>query len=563
MVSAFGLSLSDVTDGLVVGQRMSSVGFAALSLMLPVYAINNIFVHGLGVGGSVRYSTLLGQGKPQEAKDSFNHVMQFACLLGLATALLGNLFLPTLLHLLGTVPGDGELYRFTAVYLRIFLAATPLYYFANLLNYYLRNDDNGKLAGIGSVTGTLFEVSLCVIFVLVMDMGTAGAAYAYAAGQMAALVVYARGILDKSNTLKIKKTVPSLSAAIRAFCNGFSSSVNYLFLLIFILISNNFLVRTGGEAAVAVFGMIQSASYLIYYLYEGTVRAMQPIISTYHGEHREEGKRTAIQLSFCYGGIVGITTAVLAFVFAKQMFVVMGLTEPEVTVMGVFALRLFCVGTVFAGISIIVSGYYQSCEKEKYSFFIQALRGGFVLLPLTVLFAFLGADMFWWVFPVTEGLSLFIWGITLMIRLKFPREGAFDPQRVWNGSMFGGHHDITELTTSAEEFCERWGANPKQTYFVSMAIEEVCMSIWYNGFEQTGSEKKGVIEITVIAQQEGQFSLHIRDNAALFNPFELNTQKASPNGDYDMDAMGIFVIKQKSSFFYRRYGGFNTMIVKI
>ncbi len=73
IISSAGWALSDIADAVVVGQRMGAVGLAAIALILPVYMINCMFAHGLGLGGSVRYSRL-GR-KPGEAVDSFNQVV--------------------------------------------------------------------------------------------------------------------------------------------------------------------------------------------------------------------------------------------------------------------------------------------------------------------------------------------------------------------------------------------------------------------------------------------------------------------------------------------------------
>ena len=71
MLSSLGWALSDMADAVVVGQRLGAVGLAAIGLILPVYMINCMFAHGLGLGGSVRYSRLLSQGKTQEAADRY------------------------------------------------------------------------------------------------------------------------------------------------------------------------------------------------------------------------------------------------------------------------------------------------------------------------------------------------------------------------------------------------------------------------------------------------------------------------------------------------------------
>ena len=53
MLSSLGWALSDMADAVVVGQRLGAVGLAAIGLILPVYMINCMFAHGLGLGGSV------------------------------------------------------------------------------------------------------------------------------------------------------------------------------------------------------------------------------------------------------------------------------------------------------------------------------------------------------------------------------------------------------------------------------------------------------------------------------------------------------------------------------
>ena len=42
------------------------------------------------------------------------------------------------------------------------------------------------------------------------------------------------------------------------------------------------------------------------------------------------------------------------------------------------------------------------------------------------------------------------------------------------------------------------------------------------------------------------------------------TEKVGEQNDFDMDAIGMLMVKkQAKSFFYRRYQGFNTLVVSI
>ena len=160
-------------------------------------------------------------------------------------------------------------------------------------------------------------------------------------------------------------------------------------------------------------------------------------------------------------------------------------------------------------------------------------------------------------FPAVEVLSLGLWIIRFLAGRG--RTEEFDGSRVYTSTVNRGNQDMTLVTGEAGAFCEKWEASPRQTYYVTMTIEELCVVILRDG----GGDDV-CIEITLVAGQQGEFVLHIRDTARYFDPFALETGRVSQEGGFDMDAMGVRVVKSKAKdFFYRRYGGFNSLVVKI
>ena len=202
VLSSFGWAFSDIADAVVVGQKLGTVGLAAISLILPVYMLNCMFAHGLGISGSVKYSLFLGSGDTGKAQESFAAAFGLTLLLSIGTAVLGTIFIDPLLRLLGTVPEDGELYNATISYLRIQLLATPLFYISNVFNYFLRNDGSEKLAGTGSVVGNLCDIFLNFLLVIVFNLGTGGAALSTAIGQVITISIYLPGFFSKTHFLK-------------------------------------------------------------------------------------------------------------------------------------------------------------------------------------------------------------------------------------------------------------------------------------------------------------------------------------------------------------------------
>ena len=159
-----------------------------------------------------------------------------------------------------------------------------------------------------------------ITLVLALDMGTRGAALSTALGQIITIAIYLPGFFGQKHTLRFalprgRWLVPALSA-LKA---GMATSVQYLYQMIFFLVCNNLLIRLGGETAVAVFDDIQNTSYLILYLFEGTGRAMQPILSTYQGEYNRQGMRNTVRLGFTAGLTVGGALIVLVELWPAGM----------------------------------------------------------------------------------------------------------------------------------------------------------------------------------------------------------------------------------------------------
>lgn len=560
MLSSFGWALSDMADAVVVGQKLGAVGLAAIGLILPVYMINCMFAHGFGLGGSVRYSRLLGQGKNDEAVNCFNGVFWMSLIFSIVTAILGNVFMEQLLALLGTRVSDGALYVATKDYLQILVTATPLFYLSNILNYYLRNDGSQDRAGIGSVTGNLCDIGLNILLVLVLDMGTRGAAMSTALGQIITIGIYLPGFMSKQHTLRfVLPQMKWLKEALSALKAGLATSVQYLYQMIFFLICNNLLIRLGGETAIAVFDVIQNTSYLILYLFEGTGRAMQPILSTYQGEHNKLGKKKVVQLGFISGLAVGGLLIAFVEAWPRGMCLLFGIAGSATEALAVVALRMYGVAALFAGINILLCNYYQACENEKPSFVLETLRGVVLLLPLTFLCYNFGLQYFWFLFLLTEAGALLVF-LLLSIGGRYRRVELAE-ERIFQRTILSNAENVMDVSQDLEAFCEAWGTDVKQQMLATMTIEEIGMAILKHGFQ---GRTDGYIQITAIMEESGELELHLRDDATTFNPFDMNTQRASIENDFDMDSMGVLVIKKRAKdFFYRQYQGFNTLIIKI
>lgn len=558
IISAIGLAFGDIMDGIVVGQRMGVTGLAAISLALPSFMVMNVLMHGLGLGGAIRFSGLMSKGKKEEGIRGFQGILAGALFISVLLSIGANFFMTPLLALLGITEGTGTLFTVSRTYLQIILSGMPLFFVSYIMNYFLRNDDNEKLAGFGFTVGNLSDIVLNVVLVLILDGGVAGAAWATLAGQMISICIYLQGFFRKAHSLRLLPFRPDYKGSFGCFKAGFASSSQYLFLMIFLLTANRVLMRSMGSVGVAVFDVVQNVSFLITYLYDGAVKAAQPLLSTYCGEHNHSGRKRTMRLALFWGLAAGGAVVLLAVCFPDIVCRVFGLTDSGVIRTGAYALRVYCTGALLAGVCILLEGCYQACGEEKKAYLITILRGAAVLIPVTLLFSAWGGRFFWWLYPATEALTLIIFAGYL--RYAGGKQEELGEDRVYTVTILNKYEELASLLSEIEGFCERWEAAAKQIYFVTMTVEELCAAIIQNGFGETD----GYIQITLVAETGGAFSLHIRDNAVSFNPFSLHTGKAGGNEEVNPDALGILVIREKAEeFFYRRYQGFNTLVVRI
>ena len=404
----------------------------------------------------------------------------------------------------------------------------------------------------------MVDFSLNILLVLVLNLGTVGAAASTVIGSGVAILIYLPGILEKGHILKLEPVKMEWAEVLSCFRTGFSTSVQHLFRLAFFLLVNRLLMGQGTEDGVAIFSVVYSASFLILYLFNGTAEAAQPLVSTFAGEGSEEDARRVRVLSLRWGLLAGCAAAVVVFLFAKEVCWIFGIAE-ELRQSGAWALRIFCIGAGFTGVNTILESYYQAKEEVVSAFLITSLRSFFILIPCTLLLSQLGIRWIWFMYPLTELLTLLVFAACH--RFLADQRSVLAPERRLSLTI-EGEEQIGQVLEQVTQFCERWQADQRQGHFVTMAVEEIAMSILQKAM---GKAVDGRIHITLAAQEDGEFVLHFIDNAVKFDPFSLKSGRISNFfEDLDVNAVGMMIVRKKAKeFLYRQSQGFNSLMVRI
>ena len=553
LVSSIGKAVGSVADAVCVGVKMGVTGLAAVGMAMPLVMVLNVIMEGFGSGGAIIYARLMAGGSRDEAKRNFNAVIRTGAVIGILIAILGNVFIDGIAVILGASRESGVLFEALKGYSRTLLTGAPIIILSYILNYYLRADGLEKLAAVGFTVANVFDFCCNVFFVIFLNMGASGAALSTVLGCAVALIIYSVGAAVRGGSgLRLCGGIIRDKCRMRTFRLGFSSSVQYIFMMVFILTANRILLNLGGDSAVAIFDLIQNASFIILPLYEAAANSAQPIVSTYRGERNSEGVKKIFALSLASAVVVGGTVAALLAVFPRLMTLLFGVDGSLVDIAH-YALRVYFLSTIFGGINLLIQLSAQACENEKIAFLIATLRGAAYTLPLLWILSRFRLNAIWWMYPAAEVMTL----ITALIIAKIDSRKAKVTEPVYGSTINGTVADLDALNDGIEEFCSTNGASMKQIYFVRMCVEEICVEIMKH------QDDNGFIQITVVKNSGGDFELFIRDNASQFNLVEYQTKAVEESGA-GLDTVGIHVIKDRSKEMqYRRYKGFNTLLIRI
>ncbi len=552
LLSNVSLALGGMMDCLVVGAKMGMEGLSAISLGIPVYLFYNLLSYGFSIGGSIHYASLMGAGKPKEANQVFGSVLRFLIVTYLVTMVLGIIFLPQLLGLLGASPDYPGVYDMAERYIRTQLLCIPIMFCQGPFYYFVHGDGASKRAAVALTVSNTIDIVLNYVFVIRLDLGVEASVWSTAIGALFCLFICGKHIIGKQGMLSF--TWPPLNprGLFRCMRTGFASAVQHIYSFITVLSANTLLLSIGGPVGVGVFNVVYSISQLFIAVADGTGMALQPMISTYRAERDASAVKRTVQLSLWYGSVLALLV-IFGFSFgAEPLCSLFGLSGASKKI-GILALWIYCISILPSLWNQIAIYYQQTSQRERSALIIQTLRLFICFMIFMFALAPLGLNAFWWVFPLSEW-STFCYTLISM-RKKKGLNQALSETAATVRSFSTYIQNVELLGDTVEQLqrtCEEWDCTPSQSYYATLVVEEVCAAILEDA--KNNYRNDVLIKLTLSADQDG-FTIHLRDNSYEFNPFS-SEDGQGPN------ALGMSIVRKKAKeFFYRRYQGFNTLLI--
>lgn len=358
---------------------------AAVSITMPVFLFFVAFGNIFGVGGSAYISRSLGAGKRERVKQISSFCVFSSIGAGVLLLSLILIFINPLVSGLGA--SAGAVSEYSRDYLKYIALGGPLIVTSITASNLIRGEGAAKESMIGMMIGTVTNIILDPVMILIFDMGAGGAAIATVIGNLASVVYYAFYLIRGNSILSCnpKRFYAGNGIAANVIPIGVPAAINNILMSLSNIILNN-LMKDYGEAAVAALGIAMKVNMLIVFVQMGMGMGIQPLIGYSFGAKNIKRLKGTIKFTILCTVIFGTILSVLYFIFTSSIINLFnGENDPLVTEYGVKILRALIITGPFIGIMFAFNFAFQGMGKPVPSLVLSLGRQGLIFLPVVII----------------------------------------------------------------------------------------------------------------------------------------------------------------------------------
>ncbi|AEE17184.1 MATE efflux family protein [Treponema brennaborense DSM 12168] len=421
MVSMLVTALYNVVDSIFV----SMIGEYALTAVSLAFPIQNLMI-AIATGTGVGINALLSMNLGRKDFDAVNRTASNGVFLAVCSYVLfllfGLFFVRVYFESQTDIP---EIIEFGCDYMKI--CAIFCFGLFGQITFDRLLQSTGKTLytmftqGLGAVVNIILDPIMIFGLFGFPAMGVAGAAVATVIGQIAGMFMSIIFNLKKNHeiTFAFRSFRPNLQTIRGIYSVGFPSIIMVSIASV-MTFGMNIILMAFSSTAVAVFGVYFKLQSFVFMPVFGLNNGMIPIISYNFGARNRHRIMKTVKLCVIYAMgmmIVGFALFHLCTGFLLSMFN----ASPEMTAIGIPALRIISISFLFAGFCIICGSVFQALGNGVLSLIVSVARQLVVLLPIAWLLSRTGdISAVWWSFPIAEIASLIC--STVFLRYIYKKE---------------------------------------------------------------------------------------------------------------------------------------------
>ncbi len=405
-------SLYNMVDSIFIGQGVGPLAISGLAVTFPLMNLSTAFGTLVGAGAATMLSILLGQKNYKAANKVLGSVVTLNIIIGLIFMAVALIFIDPILYFFGA---SENTLPFAKEYMQIILYGNIITHLYFGLNAAMRSSGSPKKAMGLTLFTVIFNTILDPIFIFVLDLGIAGAAWATVIAQTAAMIVVLKHFSDRSRPFHFEKGMfrldlrvakDSLTIGMGPFLMNTAACLVTLFI-------NQQLRDYSGDLGIGSYGICNRFIFMFIMICMGLNQGMQPIAGYNYGAKQYSRVKEVFWMTAKFGTIV-TTTCFAIGMFIPRLAAGIFTHDEALLAMSAEGLRILTIGLPIVGFQMIGTNFFQCLGMVKKSIILSLSRQLLFLLPLLYTLPLcMGSNGVWMSFPISDLLSAALTAILL------------------------------------------------------------------------------------------------------------------------------------------------------
>lgn len=398
-------SFVTIIDGYFVSKVISKDALAAINLGLPMLFVFLAVGIMIGVGGVSLSGRRLGEKNINKSINGFNQTLATGIIAFILLSIFFALILKPIINYVGLNSNTIDTMK---SYYSIMLWVYPFMMLNIIFGMFIRCEGKPNLFMINTIITTVLNILLDYLFIMVLQQGIKGAAYASGIAVIVGTLIMVKYFISSKTLFYFKKYEFIKEDLKQTLTNGSSELIGQLSASITLLFINAVIMKRMGLIGVAGMTIIGYSRYIYNMIVVGFCQGISPIISYSFGANkqyigvklRKYTSRIVLFLGVAFYVVLNIGSTYYGSIFTD---------DPKLITLVAYGLKIFSFSFIIAGYNDITSGYFTSIGYAKQSAIISSLKG-LVLLMLNIclLPAIFGNTGIWLIAPATEIGTFFI-----------------------------------------------------------------------------------------------------------------------------------------------------------
>ena len=405
--------LYNVADSAIVGRYEGANALGAIGCTGSLTFLFFAFCCGLASGAGIIVAQHFGAGNENEVKKTLANSFYIVVLLGILLSVIGVWLTRPVLELLQTP----EVQMQEAVdYMQIVCAGTIAVAVYNYAAQVMRALGDAKTPLIFLVVATVINIALDILFVIYMEMGVKGAAYATVIAQGASALASLIYAMIKNPYFQLKKEHLKADYRICALCFrvGMPLGVQSMLIAVSCVVLQRF-VNGFDKDVVSAFTVTSRVEQLVQQPFNSLGLAMANFAGQNMGAGKSDRVRIALKKSAWITAIISIIMLAVCYL-GGNLIVSCFVKEANVIAIGTTGLKITSLMFFPLGIIYITRGLLNGANDTFY-----AMINGVIEVCGRIGFSVLLVEIFpvgIWSVWIATGLTWVITGVAGLIRYK-------------------------------------------------------------------------------------------------------------------------------------------------